>query len=107
MKTDKLSSLVFTCLLLAGFSGSIQAHTPLFDCFDNNDGTITCEGGFTDGGSAQGIAVRVLDDQGRVLAQGELDERNSVDFDRPTVNFSVVFDAGDSHTITIFGDDIY
>jgi hypothetical protein len=83
------------------------AHNPLFDCYDNNDGTITCEGGFSDGGSAEGIAVRVLDAQGRILAQERLGRDNSVTFERPEQDFSVTFDAGASHDIRLFSDDIY
>ncbi len=28
------------------FTGISQAHTPLFSCYDNGDGSVTCEGGF-------------------------------------------------------------
>lgn len=84
-----------------------QAHTPLFDCFDNRDGTITCEGGFSDGASAEGVGVRVVDLQGKVLARGRLGPDNSVSFDRPLEEFSVVFEAGDGHEIRVFGEDIY
>ncbi len=106
MHPRALASLLGLTFILSSLS--LQAHTPLFDCFDNNDGTITCEGGFTDGGSAEGISVRVLDAQGKVLAQGKLDARNSLILDRPSNEFSVVFDAGDdSHKIIVFGDDIY
>ena len=83
-----------------------QAHTPLFDCFDDGNGSFTCEGGFTDGASAAGVTVRVLDAQGKVLAQGELDAAGSITFERPDNVFSVVFDAGAEHSLTVFGDDI-
>lgn len=92
-------------LLLLG-SVSAQAHTPLFDCFDNGDKTLTCEGGFSDGASAQGVTIRVLDAQGKVLEQGKLDEKGSVTFTRPTAEFSVVFDGGTEHSLTVLGDDI-
>ena len=51
-------------LLSLGFGAGAQAHTPLFDCFDNGDDTLTCEGGFSDGSSAAGVSIRVLDRQG-------------------------------------------
>ena len=35
------------------------AHNAICDCFDNGDNTITCEGGFSDGGKAVGVPVRV------------------------------------------------
>ncbi|MES2626659.1 MAG: hypothetical protein V4628_15340 [Pseudomonadota bacterium] len=83
-----------------------QAHTPLFDCFDNGDKTITCEGGFSDGASAEGVAIRVLDAQGKVLAQGTLDASGSVTLAKPEGEYSVVFTAGADHSITVLGDDI-
>ena len=95
-------ALVFGLLAFAA-----QAHTPLFDCFDNQDGTITCEGGFSDGASAEGVGVRVVDLQGKVLARGKLGPGNSVSFDRPAGEFSVVFEAGEGHEIRVFGEDIY
>jgi hypothetical protein len=93
-------------LLLLALAVPGQAHTPLFDCFDNGDDTLTCEGGFSDGASAEGIVIRVLDVQGKVLQQGGLDAKGSVTFERPDGEFSVVFSAGEDHTITILGDDI-
>ncbi len=83
-----------------------QAHTPLFDCFDNGDDTITCEGGFSDGSSAAGVGIRVLDAQGKVLEQGELDTAGSITLARPAGEFSVVFGAGEEHSLTVLGDDI-
>ncbi len=82
------------------------AHTPLFDCFDNGDDTITCEGGFSDGASAQGVTIRVLDAQGKVLTQGELDASGSVTMAKPEGEYSVTFTAGTDHSIAVLGDDI-
>jgi hypothetical protein len=100
-----LASCLLTFSLLAT-SGSAQAHTPLFDCFDNGDKTITCEGGFSDGASATGIEIRVIDAQGKVLEQSKLDAKGSATFKRPAGEFSVVFDAGSEHQISVLGDDI-
>jgi hypothetical protein len=99
--------LSFPLLLLSlCFAPRVQAHTPLFDCYDNGDGTLTCEGGFSDGASAAGIVIRVLDAQGKVLEQGELDSGGSITLQRPEGEFSVVFAAGQEHTLTVLGDDI-
>lgn len=98
-----------TSLLLAAaafLTSAAQAHTPLFDCFDNGDATLTCEGGFSDGASAAGVGVRMLDGQGKVLEQGKLDAKGAISFKRPKGEFSVVFDAGAEHTLTVLGDDI-
>lgn len=37
----------------------VFAHTPLLSVFDNGDGTITCEGGFSNGASAEGVEIRI------------------------------------------------
>jgi hypothetical protein len=97
-----------TLLLLLSlcFALSVQAHTPLFDCFDNGDETMTCEGGFSDGASAAGVAIRVLDAQGKVLEQGELDAAGSIKLKRPAGEFSVQFAASTEHSLTVLGDDI-
>lgn len=97
--------MLFGLLLLLG-SLSAQAHTPLFDCFDNGDETLTCEGGFSDGASAAGVGVRMVDAQGKVLEQGKLDNKGSITFKRPKGEFSVVFEAGAEHSLTVLGDDI-
>lgn len=101
----KLSGLSLGLVLLLG-SVAARAHTPLFDCFDNGDATLTCEGGFSDGASAAGVGVRMLDAQGKVLEQGKLDDKGSISFKRPQGEFSIVFDAGAEHSISVLGDDI-
>lgn len=82
------------------------AHSPICYCFDNEDGGVTCEGGFSDGASAEGVAIRVLDDRDRVLLEGKMDDKSEFSFERPAAGFHVVFDAGDEHVVTIFEDEI-
>lgn len=89
-----------------GIAGLALAHSPVCSCFDNGDGTITCEGGFSDGASAAGVALRVVDANDRVLIDGTMDEHSTFTFMKPTVEYHVVFDAGQSHVITIYGGDI-
>ena len=103
---NKLRSSVVLLALGALAGAPAEAHTPLFDCFDNGDKTITCEGGFSDGASAEGVVIRVLDAQGKVLEQRELDASGSVTMARPEGEFSVSFTAGTDHSITVLGDDI-
>jgi hypothetical protein len=97
---------ILICLTLLLTSVPALAHTPLFDCYDNGDDTLTCEGGFTDGASAEGVDTRVVDAQGKVLQQGTLDAAGSVSFTRPAGEFSVIFSAGSEHSITVLGDEI-
>lgn len=104
MTTPRSSALLLALASLA--STFVHAHTPLFDCFDNGDKTITCEGGFSDGASAQGVVIRLLDAQGKVLEQGELDATGSITMAKPEGEYSVTFTAGADHSITVLGDDI-
>jgi hypothetical protein len=81
-------------------------HNAICSCFENDDGSITCEGGFSDGGKAVGVPVQVLDQAGKVLQEGLMDKDSSFSFARPKVPFRVRFNAGEGHIITIDGRDI-
>ncbi len=91
------------CLLAAEMAA---AHSPVFDCFNGEDGQITCEGGFSDGTSATGVRVRVLDANEKVLLEGKIDADGRFTFKKPPVDFHLIFDAGAGHTVTLFGADI-
>ena len=96
--------------VLAGFlvvAGAASAHTPLFSCFDNADGTIYCEGGFSDGSSAAGIAIIVSDASGEIILSSELTRNSDIEFDRPEGEYSVLFDGGEGHDILIPGSQIF
>lgn len=81
------------------------AHTPLCSCYDNGDGTVTCEGGFSDGSSAAGVQMRVESD-GKVLLEGRMDEDSEYTFKKPGSAYTVLFDAGEGHKIQIDGKEI-
>ncbi|NCC41416.1 MAG: hypothetical protein EOM21_18720 [Gammaproteobacteria bacterium] len=94
-------------LLAAGLAtGPALAHTPLCSCYDNGDGTVFCEGGFSDGSSASGVKIRVLDAGGNPVIEGAMSENSEFEFDKPDGDYRVVFDAGPGHEITIEGQDI-
>lgn len=86
--------------------GQALAHTPLCSCYDNGDGTITCEGGFSDGSSAAGVEMRVEDKKGKVLIKGKMDEDSEFTFDKPPGTYKVVFNAGEGHVVEVDGKDI-
>ncbi len=62
-------------LPLLALAAAAYGHNAICDCFDNGDDTITCEGGFSDGGKAVGVPVRVLDQAGKVLIEGVMSEQ--------------------------------
>jgi hypothetical protein len=103
-----MKHLVLPALALVVFGAGrlADAHSPVFDCFAEPDGKITCEGGFSDGASAEGVAVRVLDPNEKVLLAGKIDHDGRFGFAKPPGDFHVVFDAGAGHSITLFSTDI-
>ena len=82
------------------------AHTPLCSCYDNGDATITCEGGFTDGSSAAGVEMRVVDKDGKVLIKSTMDEDSEFTCKKPDSSYKVILDAGPGHVVEIDGDEI-
>lgn len=102
-----IARLGFLTLALTLFLAvSAFAHTPLCDCFDNADGTITCEGGFSDGSSAAGVEMTVVAGDGTELIKGRMTEDSEFTFDKPAGDYRVVFNAGEGHLVEINGKDI-
>src|SRR5262245_50953381 len=83
-----------------------HAHNAICDCFENDDGSVTCEGGFSDGGKAVGVPVRVMDGAGKVLVEGKMSDKSDFTFPKPKVDYRVEFNAGEGHVVTIDGRDI-
>ncbi|MGD9123620.1 MAG: hypothetical protein PVG60_00935 [Desulfarculaceae bacterium] len=104
MKKTMMIIIAAGALLL--MAASAFAHTPLCSCFDNGDGTITCEGGFSDGSSAAGVAMKVKDASGKILIKGKVSENSDFEFKKPKGDYTVIFDAGEGHTIEIPGKEI-
>ncbi len=90
---------VFTALISMG--NVALAHTPLCSCYDGGDGTIICEGGFSDGSSAAGVEMRVVDKDGHVIKEGKINNFGEFIFDKPEGSYEVIFDAGPGHEIKI------
>ena len=88
------------------FAGQVLAHTPLCSCYDNGDGTVTCEGGFSDGSSAAGVEMRVEDQDSKALIKSKMDEDSEFTFDKPSGLYKVVFDAGEGHVVEVDGKNI-
>lgn len=82
------------------------AHTPLCSCNDNGDGTVTCEGGFSDGSSGAGVQMMVKNKTGKVLIKGKMNKNSSFSFKKPAGPYKVIFDAGPGHVVEVDGKDI-
>jgi len=87
-------------------AASAQAHSPLCDCFDNGDNTVTCEGGFSDGSSASGVTMTVKDEKGAVIQEGKMDANSEFTFPKPEGPYTVTFDAGEGHGVVIKSENI-
>lgn len=88
------------------FPGAALAHSPILDCFDNGDGTISCEGGFSDGSSASGVKLSIVDGSGKVLMQGKMNQDSEYTFKKPAGAYKVLFDAGEGHSVEVDGSKI-
>ncbi len=100
-----LKKLLFLTCLLAFSTTSVWAHTALMSCFDEGDGTITCEGGFSDGSSASGVEFRV-EQNAEVILKTKMNEYSEVNFKKPEGNYQAVFNAGEGHQVYVDGKDI-
>ncbi|MGB6328424.1 MAG: hypothetical protein WBF48_05820 [Halarcobacter sp.] len=90
---------------LAFVASSMFAHSAIMSCFDNGDGTITCEGGFSDGSSASGVKFHVLQDDKNIY-ESKMSEDSEVTFKKPSGAYTAVFNAGEGHKVYIKGSDI-
>ncbi|MFV0336231.1 MAG: hypothetical protein ACK5JR_19420 [Tropicimonas sp.] len=106
-----MTKSIRTALLLSGslafLAGAALAHTPLCACYDNGDGTVLCEGGFSDGSSAANVPMIVRDAAGETLLEGVIDANGEFEFEKPEGFHDVLFDAGEGHQIIVPQDEIY
>ncbi|NDY55657.1 hypothetical protein G3N56_02735 [Desulfovibrio sulfodismutans] len=98
--------LIAAMFTLALGVSQAMAHTALCNCFDNGDGTITCEGGFSDGSSAAGVSVFVLDAGGAEVLKGTMDPNSQYTFKKPDGKYTVKFSAGEGHEVMVPSDKI-
>jgi len=101
-----MKKLVLMAAIAAFSAVSVFAHTPLMSCFDNGDGTVTCEGGFSDGSSASGVTMSVLSESGKTIESGKMSEFSDFTFKKPKGDYTVLFDAGEGHKIEVKGSEI-
>lgn len=102
----KKALILSALVMVLAFSATAFAHTPLCDCFDNGDGTVTCEGGFSDGSSASGVRMAVMDGSGKVLVDGKMNQDSEFSFKKPSGDYKVMFDGGEGHSVEVNGADI-
>ncbi len=102
----RLKTALLTAAFVVSSSSFALAHTLLCSCFDNEDGIITCEGGFSDGSGVSGSGIIVKDVSGAVIAKGEMNEESTYNFKKPEGKYTVMLDAGEGHQVIIDSADI-
>lgn len=85
---------------------SASAHAPLCSCYDNGDGTVLCDGGFSDGASASGTPIKVVGEDGKILINGQMNEASEFIFKKPDSPFKIIFEGGAGHNIEIKDSEI-
>ena len=101
-----LISLAAVSFLMGVFATCGFSHTPLCSCYDNEDGTIICEGGFSNGSSGAGVKMKVVDKEGNTIKEGRMNEDSEFIFDKPDRPYKVLFDAGPGHVVEVDGKEI-
>jgi hypothetical protein len=101
LKVVVLGSVISAVSILPAF-----AHAALLSCYDNEDGTIDCEAGYSDGASAAGQELLVRRNDQRLLYEFTFDQTGLVTFDKPAEDFVVEFHGDAAHVVTVYGDDI-
>ncbi len=104
MKKMFLTVALFVVALFVAEQGF--SHTPLCSCMDNGDGSVTCQGGFSDGSSASGVTMKVVDTSGKTLITGKMNENSEFTFKKSGGDYKVQFDAGPGHLVEITSKDI-
>jgi hypothetical protein len=100
-----MKKIAVSLILLLAFATNALAHTALMSCFDEGEGTITCEGGFSDGSSASGVVFRV-EQNGKTILKSKLNEFSEINFKKPDGAYQAIFDAGEGHQVYIDSKDI-
>ncbi len=104
MKKYMMTMFFAVCALC--YTSTAWAHSALLNCFDNADNTFTCQGGFSDGSSATGIRIVLMDAGGTVLQEAQLNADSEIVLPYPRGDFKVLFDGGPGHSVEITGDVI-
>jgi len=93
----------------AALTAPALAHSPIMSCFENEDATITCEAGYSDGASAanQSFAAYSLD--GRLLFEDVFSENGDYTFEVPDApgGYYLQFTGDEAHQVLVYDDEIY
>ncbi|OPL14047.1 MAG: hypothetical protein AVO34_05975 [Firmicutes bacterium ML8_F2] len=97
--------LAVPCELLVCTS-AVLAHTPYMACYAQEQDTIVCYAEYSDGSSAEGTAIRVTTEDGKILHKSSFDQTGEFTFSKPQVPFTVTMDGGPGHIVREKSDNI-
>jgi len=97
--------LALSAALLALSAPMALAHYPFCNCALQG-GQITCNGGFSDGTSAEGVKLDVISYDEDVLVPASFDASSKVSFPKPDGEFYILFDAGPGHIVEVDWQDV-
>ena len=100
-----MTRITLAAALLALSALPAAAHYPFCTCAAK-DGEITCQGGFSDGTSAEGVKLDVISYDESVLVPAKFDASSTVQFPKPDGEFYILFDAGPGHVVEVDGQDV-
>ena len=89
------------------FAGAANAHTLQLECHKTNGNTVTCRTILSDGEVLRDVAVRLMDEDNKVLSTGKTDVRGRYEFQAPNVEYNVVVEANQAHVASMSSEDIW
>lgn len=100
-----MTRIALSCVAFLLTALPALAHYPFCNCAANG-GEITCEGGFSDGTSAEGVKLDVISYDENVLVPAKFDNASKVHFAKPDGEFYILFDAGPGHIVEVDWQDV-
>lgn len=100
--------LAAVALALLALVPAAHAHESYMDCFDNGDGTVTCQAGYVDGAPPnEGDRILIKDAGGKTVEQGHFDADGAYTFEPPGSDYSIVFRGEEmGHTLRVNARDV-
>lgn len=102
----KVKSIALAAALMLATPALSFAHSAIFDCYDNGDNTVSCEGGYSDGSAATGVKIVVSDASGKMLEETTLDANSEAMVKKPAGAYTISFVGGDGHSLKVDGKNI-
>ncbi|MCP4325063.1 MAG: hypothetical protein GY951_11620 [Psychromonas sp.] len=87
-------------LLVVFMSLPVNAHFPLMHCWFESE-LLLCETGFSDGSKTVDYQVKLYDYEDNLLAIKQTDKRAIALFDKPSVEFYLLFDSGHESPVEV------